>query len=208
MQGNTSYGNSQLLLQTKLVSILERLVEKTALEGAQDGADEMTKLTKPTTSDETGLEGTQDDASHLSKLRVSSLTLLLALLEGSTTQSHQEKMLRVLDLGALARSVAVSYERSISLADEAPTKTLDMETAELHYVPPLPLEPRQGLRAPRAPPRAPRAPPRAPRATPRAPPPRMVWGSLHHCVPSASASDRIAWRACLRRRSRRCCSRT
>ena len=194
MQGNTSYGNSQLLLQTKLVSILERLVEKTALEGAQDGADEVTKLTKPTTSDETGLEGAQDDASHLSKLRVSSLTLLLALLEGSTTQSHQEKMLRVLDLGALARSVAVSYERSVSLADEAPTKTLDMETAELHYVPPLPLEPRQGLRAPRA--------------TPRAPPPRMVWGSLHHCVPSASASDRIAWRACLRRRSRRCCSRT
>jgi hypothetical protein len=141
MQGNTSYGNSQLLLQTKLVSILERLVEKTALEGAQDGADEVTKLTKPTTSDETGLEGAQDDASHLSKLRVSSLTLLLALLEGSTTQSHQEKMLRVLDLGALARSVAKSYERSVSLADEAPTKTLDMETAELHYVPPLPLEP-------------------------------------------------------------------
>jgi hypothetical protein len=62
VQGNTSYGNSQLLLQTKLVSILERLVEKTALEGAQDGADEVTKLTKPTTSDETGLEGAQDDA--------------------------------------------------------------------------------------------------------------------------------------------------
>ena len=54
LQGNTSYGNSQLLLQTKLVSI------------------------KPTTSDETVLEGAQDDASHLSKLRVSSLTLLAA----------------------------------------------------------------------------------------------------------------------------------
>ena len=87
---------------------------------------------------------------------MSSITLLLALLEGSTTQSHQEKMLRVLDLGALARSVAKSYERSASLADEAPTKALDMETAELHYVPPLPLEPRHGLRG-LAPPRAPRA---------------------------------------------------
>ena len=78
LQGNTSYGNSQLLLQTKLVSILERLVEKTVLEGAQDGADAVPKLTKPTTSDETVLEGAQDDASHLSKLRVSSLTLLAA----------------------------------------------------------------------------------------------------------------------------------
>ncbi len=110
VQGNTSYGNSQLLLQTKLVSILERLVDKTGLDGAAEGAPQ------------------------LAALRVSSLTLLLALLEGSTTQTNRARMLRVLDLGTLARSVAKSYEHAASLADDAPTKELDTEAAYLHYM--------------------------------------------------------------------------
>ena len=38
VQGNTTYANAQLLLQTKLVSILERLIEKKALEGGKEVA--------------------------------------------------------------------------------------------------------------------------------------------------------------------------
>ena len=38
VQGNTTYANTQLLLQTKLVSILERLIEKKALEGGKEVA--------------------------------------------------------------------------------------------------------------------------------------------------------------------------
>eukprot|EP00966_Prymnesium_polylepis_P068396 1588813-Prymnesium_polylepis.1 len=84
VQGNTSRGNSNLLLQTKLVAILERVVEKKTL--GDSGADY-----------------------ELNELRVSSLVLLEALLEGSSAEQCG-RMLRVLDIGSLARATAKSYD--------------------------------------------------------------------------------------------------
>ena len=113
VQGNYTYGNAQLLLQTKLVSILERLIDKTSLDGAIDGG---------------------VGAVELSELRVQSLTLLLALLEGSTTEPNRARMLRVLELPGLARAVAKSFGQASALADDDPCKELDTQSAYLRYM--------------------------------------------------------------------------
>ena len=74
MQGNTSYGNSRLLLQTKVVSILERLIKKRSIDCGADA--------------------------QLGELHVACVTLLISLLEGSSAENCRI-MLRTLDIGTI-----------------------------------------------------------------------------------------------------------
>ena len=100
-QGNLSQGNSNLLLQTKLVSILERLIERSSLGGGGGAAAETEML----------------------RLRLSSLTLLQALLEGSSSDA-MNRMLRVIDLQSLARATGKTYEDALALPKKSPSKQL------------------------------------------------------------------------------------
>ena len=106
LQGNTSYGNSSLLLQTKLVGILERLVDKKSLDGGDDVA--------------------------LAELRVGVLVLLHALLEGSTNDNLRV-MLRTIDLGDLAKATAKSVEAAAALPEGDERKGLATDAAYSLY---------------------------------------------------------------------------
>ena len=108
VQGNTSRGNANLLLQTKLVSILERLIEKKSLGAAAADVE-------------------------LNELRVASLTLLQALLEGSSSDNCS-RMLRVLDLGSLASTTCKVYETATALSDTDESKSLLVDATFALYM--------------------------------------------------------------------------
>ena len=108
VQGNTSRGNANLLLQTKLVSILERLIEKKSLGAAAADVE-------------------------LNELRVASLTLLQALLEGSSSDNCS-RMLRVLDLGSLASTTCNVYETATALSDTDESKSLLVDATFALYM--------------------------------------------------------------------------
>ena len=107
-QGNASQGNANLLLQTKLVSILERIVEKTTLGGS--GAEV-----------------------ELQRLRVSSLTLLEALLEGSNSAALS-RMLRVIDLKSLASSTTKCYKDALALPASSDSRPLLIDASYSLYL--------------------------------------------------------------------------
>ena len=108
VQGNTSRGNANLLLQTKLVSILERLIEKKSIGAAAADVE-------------------------LNELRVASVTLLQALLEGSSSDNCS-RMLRVLDLGSLASTTGKVYETATALSDTDESKSLLVDATFALYM--------------------------------------------------------------------------
>jgi len=99
VQGNTSQGNSKLLLETQIVTILERLFDTPDIAGVA--------------------------ATETSELRVACGILLRALTEGASGD-NEARMLGVLDLNELAKDVEHSCKRAkAAKAESLPSKAVD-----------------------------------------------------------------------------------
>ena len=112
VQGNTSHGNSALLLQTKLVSILERLLQKRSIDG--------------------------DGNAGLSELRVAALQLLVSLFE-DCAEEGRARIFKLLDIKGLTSALTMSYAAANQMDTHvkiAPPATLKLEedAAYLNYM--------------------------------------------------------------------------
>ena len=86
VQGNTSGGNGRVLMDTKLLEILDRLVQKKTL--------------------------AEVESAELNQLRYAVVVLLMAMLEG-TDRRVERRMLHVLNLKALAEVAGDCYKLSL-----------------------------------------------------------------------------------------------